>query len=469
MQLFFSFHGGGEMSWTENEFAAIKLGDKRLDKRLCQIGERMSQNSTESLPAIFSGWHETKAAYRFFDNPKVTMNKILASHREATQRRMAIEKRVLLLQDTTELDYSGQCLKQGIGPLNSETHRGLLFHPLLAVTPERLSLGLVKTHWHAREKLGQAKRCEERGIEEKESHRWLLHYQEACALAVLMPQTQFIVVGDRESDISELYMEHAKHLPTERAEWLVRSAQERNVITTQGTQQKLKAIESWSKPCGQWCFELPARQGEKARQVTQEIRVERVTLLKTQRRGTREELQPVEVSVVHAKELNVPAGKKAIEWTLLTSIPVDNIHGAQEIIKWYLCRWEIEVYFKILKSGCRIEQLQLTKPDRYMPCLALYLVVAWYILFLSQISRTKPDDSCEKYFETRDWKIILITNNKAIPETVPSIAVIVKLIARLGGYLHRNSDGPPGVKTIWLGLRKLREISKFNDIVKAIT
>lgn len=461
--------GDIEMSWAENEFAGTTFGDKRLDDRLLQIADKLSQNSTESLPNIFLGWHETKAAYRFFDNPKVTMDKILSSHIEATRRRIVLEKRVLLLQDTTELDYSGQCLKKGIGPLNSETHRGLLFHPLLAVTPERLSLGLVKTHWHARKKLGQEKRCEERGIEEKESHRWILHYREACTLAVLMPQTEFIVVGDRESDILELYMEHAKRLPTERAEWLVRSAQNRSVLTALGTEKKLGDIESWSKPCGKLSFKLPARQGQKARQVTQEIRIERVTLLKTHRRGTREELMSIEASVIHAKELNVPVGETPIEWILLTSIPVFDIQKAQEIIEWYLCRWEIEIYFKTLKSGCRVEQLQLTKAERYMPCLALYLVVAWYILFLSKVSRVRPDDNCENYFEVTDWKIILIANKKPIPETAPTIAVVVKLIARLGGYLHRNSDGPPGVKTLWLGLRRLREISRFNDLVKTVT
>ena len=181
-------------NWAEREFNSVDFGDARLNERVRKLAIRLGENATESIPSACYGWHEAKSAYRFFENEKVSAEKILSPHIKETLARMGAEKRVLLLQDTTELDYSTHPKKTGIGYLNSAKHKGLLEHPLYAITEERLPLGLVSMCWWKRESLGQSIRHEERPIEEKETFRWLEHYRKGNDLAQVMPETHFVVI-----------------------------------------------------------------------------------------------------------------------------------------------------------------------------------------------------------------------------------------------------------------------------------
>jgi len=158
------------MSWAEEEFNTVDFKDKRLDERLIKVANRLGQSCSSSIPQACNGWQEVKGAYRLFSHEKVTADKILRGHYESTKARIAIAKRVLLLQDTTELDYSNHTQKEGIGLLNNEYRNGIYFHPLLAVTENRLPLGLVDSYSWVRESLGQTKAHEGRAIEEKETH-----------------------------------------------------------------------------------------------------------------------------------------------------------------------------------------------------------------------------------------------------------------------------------------------------------
>jgi hypothetical protein len=176
----------------------------------------------------------------------------------------------------------------------------------------------------------------------------------------------------------------------------------------------------------------------------------------TGRRGSLR-LKPFAVTAILAKEDNPPKGEIAIEWLLLSNILLNDKITCHDLIKWYLCRWQIEILFYILKSGCRVEQLQLTLEKRFLPCLAMYTIVAWRILMITQLARNRPDVTCEILFEKQEWQNAYIALNKQKPPTKPpSLLCMIINIAKLGGFLGRKNDNLPGPKTIWLGLKELK-------------
>jgi hypothetical protein len=458
------------MSWIEEEFSDVELGDERLKGRLVKLVEKMEHHATESIPEMCGGWHETKAAYRFFDNDRVTSQKILKPHIEATKKRIKQESVVLLPQDTTELDYSTHLSKIGIGPLNSETHRGILLHPLIALTPERLCLGIVGVESWYRPSIRQKPDHHEQPIEEKESYRWILHYQRAIKLAQECKETQLVVIGDRESDICEFFMAREELGVTEnRPDFVIRSGQNRKIILGDGKKAKLYEAMQEAKQVGKIEFDMPSRVNKRrGRHVVQELRACRVTLEAPRQRGNRDELKAVEVTVLYAREINPPTGEKRVEWILITSVDISHQHQAAQVLTWYLARWEIEIYFHVLKNGCRVEDIQLTDSKRFSVCLALYYIVAWRILFLSKIARVCPTLSCEPFFSKTEWKITVLMVKKQQADYPPTLQEMIRMIAQLGGYLARKNDGPPGVKTIWRGLRKLQTIENYHENLQAI-
>lgn len=358
--------------------------------------------------------------------------------------------------------------KSRIGYLNSLKHKGLMEHPLYAITEDRLPLGLVSMNWWTRESLGQTIRHEERAIEEKESFRWLEHYREGSRLAKTMPGTHFIVVGDRESDIYELLMEaaEAKQTGEPSADLLVRSTQNRLGTTLVGKSGKLRELVRDSAVLGNVKFELQSRKGEKTRWVSQDVRAIQFSVKPTQRLGTRGELRPFMITVIHMGELNAPEGVEPVEWFLLTTVDVaGDFQKTCEVIKWYLARWEIELYFKTLKSGCTVEEIQLQEEQRFLACLALYHVIAWQIMFLIKIARVQPTLCCTEFLTEEEWQTAYVIIKKKKPNKPPTIGEAIKLIAQVGGYLARKSDGPPGLKNLWRGLSRLHQIANYNQIV----
>ncbi len=166
------------------------------------------------------------------------------------------------------------------------------------------------------------------------------------------------------------------------------------------------------------------------------------------------------MNAVLATEPNPPKGEKPVEWLLLTSLPLSKTEEILNIIKWYSCRWQVEIFFKVLKSGRKIEELQLEKPDRLKPCLALYMIIAWRILFITTISRHEPDLPCDMLFDDFEWKAVWVMfHQKPPPKVAPGLEKLVKIIASFGGYTNRKSDRPPGPQMIWLGLQRMRDFA----------
>jgi len=171
-------------------------------------------------------------------------------------------------------------------------------------------------------------------------------------------------------------------------------------------------------------------------------------------------LPPVTIWAVSAKEINPPAGEDPIDWLILTSIPVSNFAEAKEILGIYMARWEIEVFHRVLKTGCTIEGLQLKDAERIKPALALYMIVAWRVLYLTKLGRACPELPCDVVFEEAEWKsLVVISSGRKALEKKPSLGELILLIAKQGGYIGRKSDGPPGPQVMWIGLVCLKNFA----------
>lgn len=429
------------MSWAEQEFTNLDLGDKRLNKRAVLLAEQLAANPEASIPGACGGWAETAAAYRFFAQDEMSWDAIMAPHWQRSVDRMRPHPVVLCIQDTTELDFNGQAIN-GLGPLSYEAQRGMYLHPTYAVTPVREPLGVLDAHMWAREsKDASGKRA---GI--KESVRWIEGYQRVAEQANALPDTRLVYVADRESDILAL-MVAARDLGHP-ADWLVRSQHNRSLPDG----GKLWDAVTNSEPLGGIRFTMGARPGQPAREIRQQLWTQRVELPDGDG-GT------VAVTCIVAREVDAPAGVKAVEWRLLSNRPAADLEAVTELIDWYRARWEIELFFHVLKNGCRVEALQLATMERLERALALYMVVAWRIARLMRLGRTCPDLSAALLFEHDEWQAAFILNKKKPPVTAPGLNEAIRLVAQLGGFLGRKSDGEPGVKTIWQGLQRVMDFA----------
>ena len=266
------------------------------------------------------------------------------------------------------------------------------------------------------------------------------------------------MVADSESDMYDLFEESAR-LGEKGAQWLVRGKFNRALGTKRKDNSYMHLHESLCsrKSLGTVEFELPPGK-DKKRVVRQSVKARRVKLRPPHR--SHEQLTPQEITIVLAKETNPPKGEEPIEWFLLTSKEVETFEDAVEIINYYLCRWQIEVFFKVLKSGCKVEQLQLEHVDHLFPCLALYSIIAWRVLFLTMLARQCPELPCSVIFEQCEWQAAyIVAKRKKPPNKPPSIKSNAKNYSSFGGYLGRKNDGPPGATAVWIGIQRTRDFA----------
>lgn len=425
------------VSWAAREFEEIDLGDERLNKRTVLLAECMAANPLASIPQACGSWAQTQAAYRYLAQDEISWSDILEPHWQSAQVRMRAHPVVLCIQDTTELDFNGQRIA-GLGPLSYEAQRGMYVHPTYAVTPEREPLGVLDAWMWARE----PRDAPGHRAGPLESTRWIEGYERVAELAQSMPQTRLVYVADREADIVAL-MARANDLGHP-ADWLIRSCHNRALPDG----SKLWANVTSGEPLGCIRFTMASRYGQKARAVRQQLWAKRVSI--PDGRGAF-----IEVSCVVAREIQAPPGVKPVEWRLLTNRELQTFGAATELIDWYRARWEIELFFHVLKNGCRVEALQLSSLERLERALALFMVVAWRIARLMRLGRTCPDLDAALLFEPDEWKAAYILNHRKVPAKPPRLNEVLRLVAMLGGFLARKGDGEPGVKTIWLGLQRV--------------
>jgi hypothetical protein len=424
--------------WADVEFADLDLGDARRDNRARKIIEQFSAKPSTSIPQTCNGWSETIATYRFLENEAVEWRDIMAPHWAQTEKRMIEHPVVLCIQDTTELNYNGQQIT-GLGPLSYEAQRGMYLHPTYAVTPERLPLGVVDAWMWAREKLGPD------GVRpgQKESGRWPEGYQRVAEMAADMPGTRLVYVADREADMIDL-MRCARDAGTP-ADWLVRA--KTNRALPEGA--KLWSTTTAGEPLGEITFTIGPRGAQKGRKVRQQLWAKEVEL--PAGRGS-----VVKATCVIAREIDPPEGAEAVEWRLLTNRSATTLDDVIELIDWYRARWEIEIYFHVLKNACKVEAMQLTHIDKIERALALFMVVAWRIAYLMRLGRTGPDLDARHFFNPDEIRGAYLLTKQPKPDLPPTLNEVLRLVARVGGFLGRKGDGEPGVKTIWQGLQEVR-------------
>jgi len=449
--------------WIIEELETVKIGDKRLDTRLSILLDRFGEKPTASIPGACKNWAETIAAYRFFKNDSVSVESILKPHRDATIQRIGKQEVVLMIQDTTELDYTGKNDIKDLGSLTYESRKGMLLHSTLAITPERVCLGVIDGKFLrdvSESNETEKAHYNQRPIEEKESYRWVEGYRLCAEIAEQVPETMIVSVSDRESDIYEIFEEAAQC--GNRAEWIIRSSQNRR-LEGQVDESRKGIVKLWesvedSPELGRSEFTLPKSHERTEKKVVATVKAKRLRLYPPNRRGRK--LSVIEVSVVMLKELNPPPGEEPIEWILLTSLPVNTLEEALTIIQWYVCRWQIEIYHRILKSGCKVEELQLERAHQIKTAVAVYMIVAWRIFYCLMLGREYPNFPCDLVFEDEEWKsVFVIVKGKQPPEEAPPLGEIIIMIAKLGGYLGRKHDGPPGPKTVWLGFQRMADFA----------
>jgi len=452
--------------WIETELAESQMHDRRHAQRLAHLLERLSEQAVSSIPRACHGWAETMAAYRFLDNPRVGLKEILAGHQHATLERLQAQEVILLVQDTTFLNYGTLRPKTGVGTVKERLREEYLLHLTVAFTPERVNLGVLGLRLWQRPPEPVAHERARKPIAEKESYRWLEGYQLACEVQQHCPETLVVNVADREGDIQECLLEAMSREGADRAEFIIRAKCNRR-ITKGHDQEYLWPEMQNTRPLGHLTVEV-ARQRERApRQATLAVATRRVTFTGARRCGGR--LPPVAVTVIYAKERRPPQGEEAVEWLLLTSLPVEDFPSACTIVHWYRGRWEIEVFFRVLKQGCQIEQLRLQTKPRLVNAIAIYLIVAWRIHTITMLSRAYPAVSCEVLFEPQEWQTIYtMLYRRRPPQESPPLREIVRCLASLGGFLARTGDGEPGVQTIWQGYQRLQDFISALETHRAV-
>jgi len=447
---------------VEGELATIDLGVERLNQRAKRLLRAFWEDPQASINAAAHGWAETQAAYRFFDNDQVQPEELLAPHQAATRERIKQHRVVLLAQDTTELDYSAH-RPAGAGPLTSEERVGFLDHSQVAFTPEGLCLGVVEVKLWARsaEGFGEGKQRQYDPLETKESYRWLEGYRRACDVARQVPGTQIVSVADREGDIYELFVEAAAQ-GAAAADYVIRAGKDRSLPQERESgagYEKLREAMDTAELVALRELELPATPKRHARTARLEVRCQRVRLKAPYRQHTK--LPAVEVNVVLVRELDPPADVEPIEWLLVTSLPMDTPEQVLRVVEYYTGRWPIEIFFRVFKSGCQVERIQLETAPRLKRCLMLYKIVAWRVLYLTMLGRACPDLPCNVVFTADEWMPVwkITQPKKPLPKAPPLLAAFLLLVGKLGGHNGRKHDGPPGPQALWTGIRRLTDFA----------
>ena len=449
-----------DTDWVSREFGGADLGDARRDARLVGLARALAERPEVSLPQALQARAALKAAYRFFDNEDISARDILAPHIASSVERMRGESVILAVQDTTFIDYGGHRATEGLGPMNDRNGWGLLCHGTLAFTPEGLPLGVLGLRVWARDPKNRGIKATRRlrGIEDKESYKWLDSVQALARLREQLPGTRLVSVADREGDVYEFFTQ-AQALGVD---LLVRAAWDRRVESPQG---HVWSTLAKAPLLAQQRLQLPRSPGRAPRVAKLSLRACPITLKPPSHTGATQ--KPISLWALWACEMRPPAGVKAIEWMLLSTIPIDSPEHACERLQWYARRWGIEIWHRILKGGCKIEARQLESFDRLQRLLSVYAVIAWRILYARMLARLAPNVSASAILAPEEWQALYcrIHHTSTPPATVPPLRQALRWIARLGGFLGRTGDGEPGVQTIWNGFHELIALTDMYRIM----
>ena len=449
--------------WAHAEFAHADLGDDRRTRRLVAIASLFAQRPTAPITWASGSWRQAKAAYRFMDNDHIDSCDISLAHETATLGRLGRQDLVLVAQDTSYLDFSAHPATQGLGSIGTNPknpERGAVMHCSLAMTAQGLPLGLIDSLIFTRKaKRAKAKRV----IKEKESRKWLQSLAACQEAARAHPQTAIVNIADREADIYEFLAMACEAEAPPNCHVLVRAKCERKL---QDSEQSLWQRVSKGRVAERYSVQLRRRDGRPQRKARMSLRHSKVTIKPPVKLS---HLGSIEVWAVLAREVGAPKGVDPVCWKLLSTMPVTTVAQARRCVQWYGLRWQIEVYFKVLKSGCGIERRQLRSLDRLRRALAIDQAAASRILALTMAARELPERSCELWLGAAQWRALWthIHRKRRTPSRAPTIRQAVMWIGRLGGHMGRANDGPPGPITLWRGYERLSDLTRMWEVCHA--
>ncbi len=471
-----------EANWARREYLRSDLPDGRLRQRLERLGQSWERHPGEDLPAIFPHQGELRAATRLLHNDKVQDRDILQPHREALLERVQVESTVLLVQDTTTLNYTNlQGCTSGLGPLQdrASSSRGLFVHATVGFTEGGRPLGVSGLERWARPEQEPDPEAEQE--QEKESRRWLRGFEQGQELGRESPQARVVVVGDRESDMFELFERQAER--TEEAGLLVRVhlGRQRKVRAWDAAfrSEMIRPIEA--QPDFEEAVvtgrkvEIESQGGQRARQkrtAVTEIRIGRVELLPP--KGRAGAVAPVPVWLVRVLEPDPPAGEEALEWLLLSSEGGRTAQWAERIVSWYERRWGIEEYFRLLKTGTRIEDRRLRDAEALGKCLVFDAITAWRVFSLDRYARDAPDTPAEEVLTADEMAVIEgVTETERLrpprergQPVGPGIRSWVVLLARMRGWRPKKHRELPGNEVLWKAYQQLQTMVRYRQALR---
>lgn len=463
-------------SWALKEFSNINLGDKRLNQRLVKLADDFSKHPDFSINQASKDWHAAKAAYRFFQNDKISEKEILDPHFKNTASRCKKQNYVLIAQDTSVIGLSHHPKTKKLGkigghPKPKNSTQGLIMHTALALTPQGMPLGLLSNSIWSRpqEKSKHNKKVHHLiHTEDKESYKWINALEESHE--ALKAEVKSITICDRECDIFDFYLS-AIDLDTD---VVVRLSGDRQIGTRKDPIRLIEKLELTQGYKKNIKIKVPIeKKGTKDnsratmfRDAELEIKSIQVTLTPP-RQQTQVVKEKINLYAVEAKELNPPEGLEVAHWVLLTTLEINTYEESLMIVKCYSMRWKIENYFRVLKSGCTIEDCRLGDARRMINYIALNSVIAWRIFWMTFISRTDPKASCELVFTESEWQALYCyyREKSQVPKKPPSIRDAITWLARLGGFLARKNDGNPGPTYLWRGWSRLQDMASMRRIL----
>ncbi len=435
-------------SWAEQTFGGVQLHDLRRTRRAIQAATNLAENPLGSLPAQMHTWKETKALYRLLDEPDVTFAALMQPHLHQTREHANGSPVVLMVQDTTDIDLSHRHKISGVGQIGNERGRGFFVQTVLAVLPQsREVLGCMAQEPFVRIPAPDGEqRYQRRKREERETDVWM---RQVSAIGTPDPGCLWVHVGDRGADMFPFF----QACQATQTHFLVRAAQNRRIEESEEEiRYSLMRARSWpsqvSRP-----FEVPARHGHQARSTHLQLSFGQMTLLPP-RHEPRASKEPLTVWVIRVWEEQAPEGEEPLEWILLSSVPTRTLEQAWERVDWYGYRWLVEDYHQCLKSGCRIEQRQLQTVDGLIRLLGLLSPLAVRLLQIRADARSQPERSAQEVIEPLMLAVVAQRSGQS-PATMTIGSFWIE-VARLGGYLARSHDGPPGWRTIWKGWLSLQ-------------
>lgn len=445
-------------AWAARIGAKAALPDQRLNVRLVSMLSVMGGKPLDSIPQACGNWGQTKGAYRFLENDRVTVSDLQDPFVQTTAESCAHFPIVFAVQDTTSLNFTKLKKCAGLGPINDSTARGLHVHSTMALDPEGIPLGLLGQKIWLRPEEKASHQCRERPIEEKESFKWLDGIHKAHQALEKISKAKgprLIHVADRECDVHEVFEEIL-----DRGDGaVIRCAQDRKIEGP--TQHAREAVRA--SPClGTDMIEVPRAPGRPARQARVEYRAVSVRLTPNSER--RPDRGMLDLNLVEVWEFDPPKDAEPLHWLLWTTEPIGTLKAVLAVVAIYRFRWRIEDFHFTLKSGCRIEDLQLETSDRLMKAIVLYWAIAMRIVGIRDRVRQTPDVPCTLEVSEDEWRVLwAVQNKRPAPErqAPPTLRQAVLWIGRLGGHLGRKGDGMPGVRTLWRGFRDLQIMVQF--------